>query len=384
MVQGQSKTRLKILIAALCAVVAVAIFELGATLRLGSTFVRGRHVEEGWIAAARFDPELGWSNRPSATERIAWSTLDYEVNVNAAGFRDVERELEKPAGTKRVLLLGDSVTWGWGVGEEDRFGEMLDEQLGADVEVLNLACPGYGTDQQYWTLLERGLAYDPDVVVLSFVLNDVFEARYDERYGMNKPRFARTTEGSWAVQNRPVDAGPSSRRWLRSFGREVVARSALLSWATGRGDPARLGKPMPKVYKAHTAQALAPQHEAGEAIRDPESVTYYLLGLIAELCAEREITFITTLVPHKHDQFLYEPDFPRPPGIVAEGFKTHATGCLEDVGRAHGFTVVPVDAALLEATGAGTRLHVGDGHLNRAGHQVVADVLAPALRAALL
>ncbi|MCP3915631.1 MAG: hypothetical protein GY711_08760 [bacterium] len=372
----------KLVIAIVCAALTIALLEVGATLRLGTSFVRGRHVEEGWIAVARFDPSLGWSNRPHASERLAWSSMDYQVEVNATGFRDIERAEQKPDGVRRVVLLGDSVAWGWGVDADERFGDMLDERLGEDVEVLNLACPGYGTDQQYWTLLDRGLAYEPDVVVVVFVLNDVFEARYDKRYKMSKPRFTLQADGGWQVENRPVEASTSSS-WFRSVRRTAVAQSALLAWATGRGDPTKLGPPTPKTYRPRTPESLAPVRAAADSIRDPKGVTYFLLEQIAELCADEGIELITTLVPHKHDQYLYEPDFPRPGDLVEGGYRTHATQCLEEVGSTVGFPVIPLDTAFLREVDKGMRLHVGDGHLNLEGHRVVADVLEPVLLAVL-
>jgi hypothetical protein len=79
----------------------------------------------------------------------------------------------------RVLVLGDSFMAGMQVGDNEIFASVLAESLAAKgmqrrVEVINFGVPSYGTDQEYLSLREFGLAYRPDLVLLAFYgQNDV-------------------------------------------------------------------------------------------------------------------------------------------------------------------------------------------------------------------
>ncbi|HEX4914173.1 MAG TPA: GDSL-type esterase/lipase family protein [Vicinamibacterales bacterium] len=100
------------------------------------------------------------------------------ARINSLGFRDHrEYSLAKPPGTFRILVLGDSVTFGHGALYETTYPYLLEQQLRAwrpDVkwEVWNLGVPGYNTAQElaYLQLVEE--RYAPDLVVVGFFPND--------------------------------------------------------------------------------------------------------------------------------------------------------------------------------------------------------------------
>lgn len=99
------------------------------------------------------------------------------VGTNSLGFRGREFAAEKPAGTFRVLMLGDSITFGNSVSWDETFSHQLEEQLNASAtgmrfEVLNTGVSGYNTRQELATLREIGLGLAPDIIVLNVCLND--------------------------------------------------------------------------------------------------------------------------------------------------------------------------------------------------------------------
>jgi hypothetical protein len=100
------------------------------------------------------------------------------VRINSLGFRDNrEYRLEKAPGTFRILVLGDSVTFGHGASFETTYPYLLEMRLQSwrpDVqwEVWNLGVPGYNTAQELAQLLELGERFAPDLVVVGFYLND--------------------------------------------------------------------------------------------------------------------------------------------------------------------------------------------------------------------
>jgi hypothetical protein len=95
---------------------------------------------------------------------------------NTRGYRDLEHALAKPAGTRRLLSLGDSFAWGAGLQLEDAYPQRLARSLTRrrreTWEVVNLALPGMGTVDHAAQLAGEGFAYQPDVVLLGYVLND--------------------------------------------------------------------------------------------------------------------------------------------------------------------------------------------------------------------
>lgn len=92
------------------------------------------------------------------------------VSINAAGFRDRERSGKTG---QRVLALGDSSVYGFGVGDQDVFTAKLEAGLsGADVEVINGGVPGYSSTQALNVLWGRGLALDPDLLLVMTLWSD--------------------------------------------------------------------------------------------------------------------------------------------------------------------------------------------------------------------
>jgi GDSL-like Lipase/Acylhydrolase family len=105
------------------------------------------------------------------------------VKINSLGFRDPrEYALAKGPRTFRVLVLGDSVTFGHGSVYEHTYPFLVEQRLRAwrpdvDWQVWNLAVPGYNTSQELAQLLEVGPAFQPDLVIVGFFENDVVDNR---------------------------------------------------------------------------------------------------------------------------------------------------------------------------------------------------------------
>ena len=140
-----------------------------------------------------FDSERGKSLKPG---KKGWYRKEGEayIEINSAGFRDVEHVHEKPNGTYRVAVLGDSYVEARQVALEDTFVKQMEEKLNQcpnnlsqRIEVLNFGVSGYGTAVELLTLRTDVWAYDPDLVVLAFFSgNDLTD---------NSPRMVSTGDG---------------------------------------------------------------------------------------------------------------------------------------------------------------------------------------------
>jgi GDSL-like Lipase/Acylhydrolase family len=111
-------------------------------------------------------------------EDFVWSGIP--VHISSFGFRTEEFTLPKPAGVYRILNLGDSVAFGWAVNQADTYGKLLETRLnslgdGRHYEVINAGIPGWGPKDERNFLLQEGLTYQPDAVVVDITLvNDIY------------------------------------------------------------------------------------------------------------------------------------------------------------------------------------------------------------------
>jgi len=135
-----------------------------------------------------YDELIGWRNIPNWQS----TTFDRKLTINSKGLRDTEHPYAKPEGVKRILVLGDSFAWGYGVADEETFSSVLErlfaEREGTRWEVINTGVSGWSTDQQYLFLREEGLRYEPDIVLLAFCsANDVKGSLTARLYSLSKP-----------------------------------------------------------------------------------------------------------------------------------------------------------------------------------------------------
>lgn len=103
---------------------------------------------------------------------------DARVQINDLGFRDDPIAVQKPPRTLRVLGLGDSTMFGFGVARNERYLDLLEAEMNAllgpgwKVDFIDAAVPGYNTTQENEMLLKHGLQLDPDAVIVQFDKND--------------------------------------------------------------------------------------------------------------------------------------------------------------------------------------------------------------------
>jgi hypothetical protein len=104
--------------------------------------------------------------------------LDQPVSTNSEGFRGRSIPFEKNDQTVRIVGIGDSVMFGWGVKDKETYLSLLYESLhkaypAFSWEILNMAVPGYNTAMEVETLKEKGIHYHPDIVIIDYVGNDL-------------------------------------------------------------------------------------------------------------------------------------------------------------------------------------------------------------------
>ena len=133
----------------------------------------------------------GWGYAPGATilQRHPDTGEEFYTVANSGGWKDVEHQLEKEQGTIRILILGDSNTFGL-VPLEANYPRVLERLLGEagfKVEVITMAYGGWSTDQALVALKHAGLSYHPDIVISQFDTNDISENLTREDIALFKP-----------------------------------------------------------------------------------------------------------------------------------------------------------------------------------------------------
>lgn len=158
----------------------------------------------GTITVASPNPELMWEYRPYGEFEL--------IKVNRFGFRDRDFESpDKPENTYRVGFIGDSVTLGYGVTQEQTFVHLLQEHADRvngprQIQVLNFGIDGYNTPQILELMRTKALEFSPDKLVYMLCLND-FDFAYSSgkkiRY-FRKPKsfFLAVLEGAYLVVSR--------------------------------------------------------------------------------------------------------------------------------------------------------------------------------------
>lgn len=168
----------------------IALGAAEAVIRLNDPLGISYYEEEGRYTREKVaDPELLFRHPPSRKTHYQ----GVEVSFNELGLRD------EPIGVKqsneyRILVLGDSVAFGWGVEQDATFcarvQKILNAQLGRPVRVINTGVGGYSSVQELLFFKGKGVTFQSDTVVLVYTENDT------EPYGRQLSDPLRVIEGT--------------------------------------------------------------------------------------------------------------------------------------------------------------------------------------------
>ena len=177
-------------------------------------------------------PARGWTLK--ANLRDVPVTGGKHLSSNSKGVRGRrEHALEKAPGVTRILVLGDSFTFGEDVGDDETYSHHLGQLL-PGTEVINLGVHGYGHDQMLIYLREEGVRYRPDVVILGFLTGDM-ERNVLSFRDYAKPRFVREG-GRLALRNSPVPPPAemaAAEKWRSKFGDVLSMLWLRYRWKSG-------------------------------------------------------------------------------------------------------------------------------------------------------
>jgi lysophospholipase L1-like esterase len=203
------------------------------------------------------------------------------IQINSMGLRGPEWNPDKPPSIRRVMALGDSSVYGFGVEDDEVFTARLDDALGEGVQVINSAVPGYSTYQIINLLQIRSLSLQPDLMLIGCIWSDNnFDSFVDRdllaAYSSFRNRHARAVQellGGSALYT-ILDY---KLRVLRTFPEE-----RRVGWMVGRGE--KIGeRRVPIVEYARNLETIVElAHDAGA------EVTFMVLPNREDLVARYE------------------------------------------------------------------------------------------------
>lgn len=136
-----------------------------------------------------FDSVLGWIPKKNFVGIHEKDGFSIPVHQNQFGLRASQNLVrENPGGKHRIIVLGDSYVWGYGVSDNEVFTELDISRYGA--ELVNFGVSGYGTDQEYLLYKKLGKEFEADEVILVITpYNDFMNNSEARQYGYDKPYF---------------------------------------------------------------------------------------------------------------------------------------------------------------------------------------------------
>lgn len=332
----------------LLASLAVAAGLLELALRVLPIDVASYHSIAGFTV---YDPVLGWKLAPSRSLVFRGAHFAVRVTHDASGRRDDPVDYARTPGRRRVLVLGDSVVWCWGVEHDECFTELVERALG-DTDVVNAGVPGYSTAQELLFYRQEGRRYRPDVVVLVVSPNDA-----DDNVDRRGPRFRLAGERLVYDPAPPPRRKSAAQEWLQEHSR-------FFAWLDYAGTVLRRAARSPVPDDAPAPAPVGPTAAAAPApAGQPTPAAWTLTEALLDRLRRDVVADGAELV------------------VVLEMMSERLRAWQRGYWTARGVPGLELAPALDAAATRGERVRLeADPHLAPAGQRVLATALERALR----
>ncbi len=229
-----------------------------------------------------YDPLLGWNNKPNFHYKDMYGE-NKPITINSQSFRNKkDTQIQKLAGKKRWLCVGDSFTLGFGVGDEETWCSLLD-QNNSNLETVNLGQGGYGMDQSFLRYKRDGTPLDHDLVIFAFITPDIAHRMFLNELGDFPKPYFKMEKKKLSLKNTPVPRQPFIIRQL--FGmRSNFKKSRLLRW---------IKKHVYKKPPAQKKEEISPQELA--------SIVMSMLAELHQLAREKSSHVVLVHLPFEGD-----------------------------------------------------------------------------------
>ncbi len=324
------------------------------------------------VSGFAYDPDLIWRLKRNHSETKQAGDQTLTISFNADGFRDKDHETGKAPGVKRIMVIGDSYTFG-GIdySDEQIFTAILEQNLNKDrsgaYEVMNVSVPAWATDQQLIYLVKEGIHYQPDHIILVASPNDIREAYCKKLYQLTAGGgFVRLpvkidwkTRIGWHLANTSSFFQYLQQKVLRkNYGTFFdIFRHYSVNFgkedATDWDRPLYLEDPFPEV-------------------RDAKKLFTLLIGEIDNICRQHEIRLLLAINPSKTEYLETTDSLYRPGAIAAFMGKVAGTYGIPYLNLYEKTKQLPDPLSIFISW---------EYHYNETGHRFVGDQLSAFFRA---
>ena len=306
------------------------------------------------------DPYLGSVYPPHHKTEVKSLDFRFAVESDEHGFRNPPPWPEQAD----IVVVGDSLAYGWGVEREAAWFSLLDERL-PESRIITLGMPGT-VPQQYFRYLTRfGIGLKPKLVIFAiFPGNDVAEAEtFDRWLAAGSPgNFSEWRFFEGRVPDRRVRFPNNSylALFLQGLKKNLSQKYASKTITLADGERLQLA---PAIYMK--------AFERNDPL-DPGFQSIVAATVAAgDLAKEHGSEFLVLLFPTKEGVYL---------PLHGEPFPT-LTQPLQEVLEDEGITCLSLIQEFRTQAVAGKKLYFEiDGHPNELGNRVIADVLAEYLK----
>ena len=348
----------------LLALVSVAIGALIAELLLAMLSPQVYRLPDVWT----HDAQLGWSHRSGSEGHLVTPEFDVLYQIDDDGRR---QHVSVSVG-RRLQLYGDSFAEGWGVDVDVGLAARLESGLALSVH--NYGTAGYGTDQELLLFAEQGAAEAPDIVLVLFYANDLWNNVSRRGIGTErgaKPFFRPGTDGGLRLMGTPIPA-PAPR--IKSQPAALAEHSHL--WSLGRKAMAQ-ESPVPAQQMRQFYGGLY-GHDI-EPYRPVWDLTESLLAEFARASqkagAEFVVVYAPSIVQIEAENWRTKRDLHK---LTQDYDLSQPNRQLQAIAKRQGIDFIDLTAAFKAAAGEQT-LYFRDSHWNEAGHQLAAEATVSAL-----
>ena len=366
----------RILLFAAIMLVQFALFESGMRLHAGS------EAAPAFQQLFMRDPQIGVRLRPGASARFKTSEFETDIVINSSGVRDSEIG-PKPAGERRIVVLGDSIVLAVQVQANETFCARLQQRLNAQrtpggpvYRVINAGVQGYGPVEAMAFFEHVASRFEADVVLIAvYVGNDAMEAHDSGDAVLPRSLSEKTAAGAaGAVPAANVRPSPWPLWMRRIVRRSMVLQTVRLRALTVLERYSR-ARPIDRALTMYLPEA-PPEMERGLA------VTRECVRRIADSAAGRGARTGVVLVPARFQ--VDDENYDNLKAIVADSgenlLRDAATARFTSALSGLGLPMVDTLPALRAASGEARVFMRSTAHFTPHGHDVVAGALAGFLR----